>query len=42
MGAYASEERVQVDDAYLAENACGARPGRGSENKVPVWRRLCR
>ena len=27
---------VQVDDAYLGGEHCGNKPGRGSENKVPI------
>ena len=28
--------KVQVDDAYLGGEHCGGKPGRGSENKVPI------
>jgi hypothetical protein len=35
-GAYVLRGRVQIDDAYLGGERCGGKPGRGSENKVPV------
>jgi transposase-like protein len=34
--AYALRGKVQVDDAYLGGERCGGKPGRGSENKVPI------
>jgi transposase-like protein len=35
-GAYVLRGKVQVDDAYLGGERCGGKPGRGSENKVPI------
>ena len=34
--AYVLRGKVQVDDAYLGEERCGGKAGRGSENKVPI------
>jgi hypothetical protein len=34
--AYVLRGKVQVDDAYLGGERCGGKPGRGSENKVPI------
>ena len=33
---YLLRGKVQIDDAYLGGERCGGRPGRGSENKVPI------
>jgi hypothetical protein len=33
---YVLRGKVQVDDAYLGGERCGGKPGRGSENKVPI------
>jgi len=35
-GADVLRGKVQVDDAYLGGENCGGKPGRGSENKVPI------
>jgi transposase-like protein len=35
-GAYVLRGKIQVDDAYLGGERCGGKPGRGSENKVPI------
>lgn len=35
-GAYVLRGKVQLDDAYLGGERCGGKPGRGSENKVPI------
>jgi hypothetical protein len=34
--AYVLRGKVQVDDAYLGGECCGGKPGRGSENNVPI------
>ena len=34
--AYLLRGKVQIDDAYLGGERCGGKPGRGSENKVPI------
>ena len=35
-GLYVLSGKVQIDDAYLGGELSGGKPGRGSENKVPI------
>ena len=34
--AYLLRGKIQMDDAYLGGELSGGKPGRGSENKIPI------